>query len=140
MGIDWGRVRLGLAISDPSGVIATPAASIKRKSDKRDIEEIVRIAEEENVSEMVVGMPLNINGEPGKSAMSARAFAGKLEKAFGGPVHLVDERYSSHAAERSLLEADLSRERRKQLRDGVAAAWVLQGFLDSRKSAAVEKR
>ena len=132
MGIDWGKVRLGLALSDPSGLIATPLESRKRKGDEHDIGEIIRIASDRDVSEIVVGIPLDIEGEFGKTATTAKAFAGKIEEAFGGAVHLVDERYSTRASQRSMIEADLSRKRRKKLRDGAAAAWILQGFLDSR--------
>jgi len=132
MGIDWGKVRLGLALSDPSGLIATPLEPIKRKGDKHDIGEIIRIASDKDVDEIVVGIPLDIKGEFGKTATAVKAFAGKIEEVFEGAVHLVDERYSTQASQRSMIEADLSRKRRKELRDGAAAAWILQGFLDSR--------
>ena len=134
MGIDWGRARIGLALSDFTGLIASPFRAIKRKGEDRDIEEIMRIIKEEEVGEIVVGIPLNMEGEQGVSAYAVKAFSTKLEAAFRGPMHLVDERYSTSAAERSLLEADLSRKRRKELRDGVAAAWILQGFLDARNA------
>ena len=140
LGIDWGKVRLGLALSDPTGLIASPVAAIKRKGDKHDITEIMRIVADENVAEIVVGNPLDMKGQSGKTAKAVADFARKLEEAFVGPVHLVDERYSSHAAERSLLETDVSRERRRELRDSVAAAWVLQGFLDARNVAAGERK
>jgi len=140
LGIDWGKVRLGLALSDPGGLIASPRAPIKRKSDEQDIREIMRIVSAEGVDEIIVGNPLDMKGERGKAANAVAEFARKLEGAFGRSVRLVDERFSTHAAERSLLEADMSRERRKELRDSVAAAWVLQGYLDARNAMLVKEK
>jgi len=134
LGIDWGRVRLGLALSDPTGLIASPVAALKRKGNKHDIGEILRIIADENVVEIVLGNPLDMKGQSGKTANAVADFAHELKQLFNGPVHLVDERFSTHAAERSLLEADMSRERRRELRDSVAAAWTLQGFLDARNA------
>lgn len=136
LAIDWGNVRLGLAVADPTGIIATPLPPIKRKGNEKDIAELARVISEQEVSEIVIGMPLNIQGESGKSAAEVKNFALLLEKHFEGKIHFIDERYSTHAAERSLLEADVSRKKRKELRDGVAAAWILQGFLDSRNRKA----
>jgi putative Holliday junction resolvase len=135
LGIDWGKVRLGMALSDPTGLIASPARTIKRKGNEHDIREILRIVADENVEEIVVGNPLDMKGQSGKAANEVADFARKLKEMFNGPVHLVDERFSTHAAERSLIEADVSRERRRELRDSVAAAWILQGFLDARNAA-----
>ena len=135
LGIDWGKVRLGLALSDPTGLIASPVRTIKRKGNEHDIREILRIVADENVEEIVVGNPLDMNGQSGKAANEVADFAREIKELFNGPVHLVDERYSTHAAERSLLEADVSREHRRELRDSVAAAWILQGFLDAKNAA-----
>jgi len=132
LGIDWGRVRLGLAMSDPGRVIASPFRTMKRKNDRLDIEKLIKLAAENEVSEIVIGIPLDMEGEVGDVASEVKSFAEQLKNSFEGSVHLVDERYSTHAAERSLLEADLSRKKRKELRDGVAAAWILQTYLDSR--------
>ncbi len=140
MAIDWGSVRLGLAFSDPGGMIASPASPIKRKGDNLDIKEILRIISEKEVSEIVLGVPLDINGEYGKTANEVKNFAKLIERDFKGTVHLIDERYSSHAAERSLIEGNVSRKKRKQLRDGVAAAWILQGFLDGRTCGVSEDK
>jgi len=134
MAIDWGKVRLGIAMSDPMGMIASPMPFIKRKDAVHDLKEILRIAEENEVAEIIIGMPLDIKGQVGKTAELVKKFMEEIESNFDGPVHAVDERYSSQAADRSLLEAGMRRNKRKGVRDGVAAAWILQGFLDSRNS------
>ncbi len=132
MGIDWGKVRLGLALSDPGRVIASPLQTMKRKNDELDIERLIKLAGEHEVTEIVVGIPLNMQGQRGDAGSEVERFAERLKNSFAGSVRLVDERYSTHAAERSLLEADLSRKKRKRLRDGVAAAWILQTYLDGK--------
>lgn len=131
LGIDWGKTRLGLALSDLTGLVANPISPINRKGDKADIGRILELVEEHEVERIVVGIPLDINGKQGESALAAAKFAAMLEEAAKVPVDTIDERYSTHAAERSLMEADLSRSKRKKLRDGVAAAWFLQNYLDS---------
>ena len=135
LGIDWGKERLGLALSDQSGMIANPLPPLHRKSDKVDIERIIEMARENGVERIVVGIPLRGDGSQGDSAKSAENFSMLLEKSSNLPVERVDERYSTHAAERALLMADVSRSKRKKLRDGVAAAWFLQTYLDLKARA-----
>ena len=132
LGIDWGKARLGLALSDLTGTVANPLPPLERKGDRADIERILTIVREFEVERVVVGIPLDNNGLKGDSAMKAQKFSDLLEKELNIPVEQFDERYSTHAAEKALLEADLSRSKRKRLRDGVAAAWFLQSYLDSR--------
>jgi putative Holliday junction resolvase len=133
LAIDWGNKRLGLAVSDYSGSIANPIYSLERKGDRADIEIVTMVVKEYEVEKIIVGIPLEESGKRGKSAEKAFEFAEKLKEALDVPVEMVDERYSTLAAGKSLLEGDLSRKRRKKLRDGVAAAWFLQTYLDREK-------
>lgn len=131
LGIDWGVKRLGLALSDLTGAVASPLKTITRKGNKTDIGEIAELTGKHEVERIVVGIPLNMDGRAGESANRVTRFSKMLEEAVDVPVILVDERYSSQAAERAMLEADLSRKKRREKRDGVAAAWFLQAYLDS---------
>ncbi len=131
LGIDWGVKRLGLALSDLTGAVASPLKTITRKGNRADIREITELTGQHEVERIVVGIPLNMDGRAGESAGRVTKFSKMLEEAVDVPVILVDERYSSQAAERAMLEADLSRKKRREKRDGVAAAWFLQAYLDS---------
>lgn len=133
LAIDWGSKRLGLAVSDYTASIANPLPSLERRGDKVDIEKIRELVGKYEVEKVIVGVPFKESGEKGESARKALEFAEKLMHNLEIPVETVDERYSTSAAERSLLEADLSRRKRKNLRDGVAAAWFLQTYLDNEK-------
>lgn len=133
LAIDWGNKRLGMAVSDYSGSIANPLSTLERKGDKTDIEKLAKLVADYEVEKVIVGIPLEENGEKGITAKKAYEFAVRLSEAVEVPVELVDERYSTLAAEKSLLEGDLSRKKRKKLRDGVAAAWFLQTYLDREK-------
>ncbi len=131
-GLDVGSKKIGVALSDPNRRIASPAGVMRRA--ERFYETAERLAElwkGEAVAGIVVGMPLNQDGSQGPRAQASRQFAHNLAKHFGIPVALWDERFSSVAAERLLLdEADLSRTRRKELIDQTAATFILQGCLD----------
>ena len=122
--VDYGTVRIGLAVSDPLGATAQPLEVVS------DIEDVVERARELEVAEIVVGLPLRTSGEEGPEAEAAREFARDVEEASGIPVHLWDERLSSVQAER-VMGGD-SRKRRGSV-DKVAAAIVLQNFLDARR-------
>ena len=132
VGLDVGSRKIGVALSDPGRRIASPAGVVRRA--ERFFETADRLAEfwkGEAVAGIVVGMPLNQDGSQGPRAQACRQFAHNLAKHFDVPVALWDERFSSVAAERLLLEeADLSRSRRKELIDQTAAAYILQGCLD----------
>lgn len=131
LGVDPGRKRVGLAISDPGGTLATPHAVLQRRADAQVVSEIVALCRNEAIEAIVVGLPINMDGSHGPAAAEAKALAEALGAATGLPVHLWDERLSSVTAERHLLEADMSRRRRKQTIDKVAAQIILQTFLDS---------
>jgi putative Holliday junction resolvase len=131
-GIDFGRKRIGLAISD--GRSAYPTGVIERRSLKSDLAAIrARLAERE-VSLLIVGLPLNMDGSEGPSARAARAFAEHLGKATSLPVEMFDERLSSVEADERLHEASRSRTAKKAGRDAVAAAVILEGWLETRRT------
>jgi len=134
LGIDQGKKRTGVAISDEAGVVATPLEIIEARSRSAVIREICRIAKEHGVEQIVVGMPLDLDGTRGRRATDAERFARALAVAAGLPVQTWDERFSTMAVSRVLREADVSRSRRKGVLDSNAAAYILQGFLDSRRS------
>lgn len=131
MGIDPGGRRIGIALSDPTGLLASAHSVLRRTSLERDLEALRRVAEEHRVEMIVVGLPLHLSGREGEEAERARAFAARVEESLGLPVQLVDERLSSREAERQLLESGVRRDRWKERLDAVAAAVVLQGYLDS---------
>lgn len=132
LGVDWGHVRIGLAVSDETKIIAQGLAVIKVTSQKQVLQEISRIIKEREVEEVVVGVPRKMSGEWGEEARQAQELAEAIKKGSDIKVVLWDERLSSAAAERSLLEGDLRREKRKKLLDKTAAALILQNYLDYR--------
>ncbi|HPQ70232.1 MAG TPA: Holliday junction resolvase RuvX [bacterium] len=134
LGIDVGTVRVGLALSDPLGYTAQPLEVIKRTNPARDLEAVRRIVEEKQVEVLVVGLPLNMNGTEGPAAEMARAFAALLAP-LELPVEFIDERTSSLMADAVLVQADVSRAKRKQVRDKMAAAVLLQTWLDGRRQS-----
>lgn len=131
IGIDLGSRRIGVAISDGLGLTAQPHATIARHGGKRDIEAIAAEVKAAGAERIVLGLPLNPEGEEGPAALQARAFAEKLHAALAVPVDLIDESFSTVEAEAPLLAADVSRARRKQVVDKLAAAVILQRWLDS---------
>jgi putative Holliday junction resolvase len=134
LGLEWGEKRLGLALSDALLITAGPVGYLSRKKSlEEDLTELGRFIEENHVGEIVIGLPLHLDGGKGKSAESVEAFAGVVRERFDLPVHLWDERMSTKAVEKMLIEADLSRKKRRKVRDGLAAAYFLQGFLDARQ-------
>lgn len=133
LALDVGSKRIGLAVSDELGFIAQALKTLDTKGRQRDIESIVRIVNEMDVSEIVVGMPYNMDGSEGPQAQKVLEFADQLSRATTVPVLKWDERMSTVAAERILLEADLSRLKRRKVIDKVAAAIILQGYLDSKR-------
>jgi putative Holliday junction resolvase len=136
LGIDYGRVRLGLAMSDEDGILATPLPHLRRtRSADADVRRLVSLATRNNVGRIVVGLPLQMDGAEGAMAEEARGFAERIEREAGIPVTLVDERLTSAEAERVLIEGDVSRKRRKGLRDSLAAVLILQVDLDRQRTA-----
>jgi putative Holliday junction resolvase len=133
MGLDVGDSTIGVALSDEMGWTAQPHTVLRRKPLKRDLEELRRIAEEYRVREVVIGLPLPMSGIPGSRVRRVKIFAGELEATLRLPIVFWDERLTTVAAERMLIQADLSRAKRKKQVDKIAAAMILQGYLDSRR-------
>jgi len=131
LGLDVGDVRIGVAVSDPLEVIAQPLASVKRISVSKDVESIKRLAEENETGKIVVGIPKTLDDEVGIQAQKVLDFVESLGKALEIPIVLWDERFTTAEAERALIEADMSRRKRKKVIDKVAAVLILQGYLDS---------
>lgn len=139
LGIDLGRKRIGLAISDESERIALPAGILESRGRAADLAAIRRLARERGVSCVVVGLPLHMNGRPGPEAEAARAFAAALAGALGVPVETLDERWSTVEAERTLRETGQSRRKRRSgAADTLAATLLLRTFLERRARAAGE--
>jgi len=139
LGIDYGRRRIGLALSDEEGVLASPLPRRERARSEADLlDELGSLMRRHEVGTVVVGWPLNMDGTRGEMAREAEAFARRLQEATGRPVELFDERLTSREAERVLLEANLSRQKRKWLRDSLSAVLILQGYLDRRDASDVE--
>ena len=130
MGLDLGTKTIGIAFSDTRLTIATARTTLIRKKFTQDAETILGMAKEEDVFAIVLGLPLNMDGSEGPRSQSTRAFARNLGKLTQLPIIFQDERLSTYAAEQAMIEADLSRKKRKEKIDAVAAAIILQGALD----------
>ena len=130
LGLDLGEKTIGLALSDTTLTVATPMETLKRGKFGADAARLKRIIADQGVGGLVVGLPLNMDGSDGPSAQSARAFARNFAARNLLPVVLCDERLSTAAVTRTLLDADASRKRRAALVDKMAAAYILQGALD----------
>lgn len=128
--IDLGARRIGVAVSDALGVSAQPLATIARHGGQRDLDAISRLVRENGAERVVVGLPISPEGEIGRAAKSAQAFAARLRAALGLPVDLCDESFSTVEAEEVLLAADVSRARRREVVDKIAAAVILRRWLD----------
>ncbi|MEE8592654.1 MAG: Holliday junction resolvase RuvX [Candidatus Bipolaricaulota bacterium] len=132
LGIDYGRRRIGLAISDEAGFLARPLDPCQRThSLRKDLEYLARQAREAEAGTIVVGLPLNMDGSKGEMAVEVEEFVGQLQELMKIAVVVFDERLTSSEAERVLLEGNVKRKDRKRLRDGLAATLILQGYLDS---------
>ncbi len=129
-GLDLGTVTLGVAVSDLRRRVATPLETIKRKKFTLDAQRLLEIARARDIKGLVLGLPINMDGSEGPRAQSTRAFARNLSSLIDIPIAFWDERLSTVAAERALLEADMSRKRRAEMIDHVAAGYILQGMLD----------
>ena len=135
IGIDLGTKTIGLALSDVTRTIATPLETIKRVKFTPDVARLLAIAEAHTVAGFVLGLPVNLDGTEGPRAQATRAFARNLSRLTSIPILLWDERLSTAAAERTLLEADTSRRRRAEVIDKMAAGIILQGALDRMRLA-----
>lgn len=130
LGIDPGAKRIGLALSDLDRTIASPLMTLERGKFAKDLEAIKALIAEHGIVGIVIGLPRNMDGSEGPSAQSARALMRNLSGAIALPMAFWDERLSTMAVTRTLLEADASRKRRAELVDKLAAAYILQGALD----------
>ena len=129
-GLDLGTVTIGVAVSDVMRSVATPLETIKRKKFGLDAAKLLELTTHRMVTGLVLGLPMNMDGSEGPRCQATRAFARNLEKLTPLPITFWDERLSTVAAERALLEADTSRKRRAEVIDHVAAGYILQGMLD----------
>ena len=130
MGLDLGTKTIGVAVSDTFLSVATPMETVKRKKFSADAARLLEIIKDRNVAGIVLGLPRNMDGTEGPRCQSTRAFARNLSQLTDLPIGFWDERLSTVAAERALLEADTSRAKRAEVIDHVAAGYILQGVLD----------
>jgi putative Holliday junction resolvase len=131
LGIDYGTVRIGLAVTDPERRIAFPLHTYLRRDDEQDADHFRAVVMEEAIGTLVVGLPVHLSGHEGKKAAEARAFGKLLAEATGLPVVFWDERFTSTEAEGHLLAAGLTNKKRKARRDRVAAQILLQSYVDA---------
>lgn len=132
MGLDYGDKTIGVALSDELGWTAQGLEVIRRSSETNDMERLRAIMAGYGVTEIVVGLPKNMNGTVGPRGEICIAYADSLRQILQVPVHLWDERLTTVAATRTLLEADVSRKKRKQVIDKMAAALILQNYMDAK--------
>jgi putative Holliday junction resolvase len=133
LGLDVGSKTIGMALSDVTRSIATPYHTVRRTKFTEDVKSIAGAIEEHGVGAVVLGLPINLDGTEGPRAQSTRAFARNLAARIEIPIAFWDERLSTAAVERHLIEADASRKRRAEVIDRMAAAYILQGALDRLK-------
>jgi putative Holliday junction resolvase len=136
LALDVGEKRIGLAVSDPLGITAQGLGVLARQSPESDLAELLKVAREWHVQEIVLGFPRHMDGRPGQAVPQILELARRLNEALGVKVHTWDERLTTQEAERVLLAADVSRRRRRQVVDQLAAVLILQNFLDARGSRA----
>lgn len=135
LGIDVGSVRIGLAVSDETCTIASPVTTVPNEA-RTLWTRLEREIEDRQIARVVIGLPRSLDGSEGDAALSARAFAAELGRRTPRPIELWDERFTTTIAERSLIEGGVRRRRRRAVIDSVAAAVLLQSWLDSRRIAA----
>lgn len=133
MGLDVGDRTIGVAISDPLGLTAQGVEVIKRRRPEDDLRRLRELVGEYEVGEIVVGLPRNMDGSHGPRVFTTREFIEYVQPHLAVPVHEWDERLTTAAAQRLLIEADISRRGRKKVIDKMAAQLILQGFLEARK-------
>jgi putative Holliday junction resolvase len=139
LGLDVGTKTIGLALSDVTRSIATPYETLRRTKFTADAKLLVAIVAKEGVGGLVIGLPINLDGSEGPRAQSTRAFARNLAGHVDVPMAFWDERLSTAAVERHLIEADASRKRRAEVIDRMAAAYILQGALDRLRNLAGQR-
>lgn len=134
MALDVGDKRIGVAMSDPEGLLASPLTTVVRVNDSGAIEDICRLVSKYEVGCVVVGLPYSLDGGVGTQAEKVYDFVRKLSQRLQVDIKLRDERLSTNAADRLLLQAGVKRGHRRSIRDAAAAAFILQGYLDSLRS------
>ena len=133
LALDFGERRIGVALSDPTGMLASPLTTLTRGRGGSDVEMVLRLAAENDVAEIVVGMPVSLSGRRGPQANRVARFVDALRRETGIPVLSADERYSTVQAERSLRESGVEPSRERGRVDAAAAAVILQSYLDSKR-------
>lgn len=130
LGLDVGQKTIGVAISDPLGFTAQGITTIRREKKVKDIEEVKKICKEYNVETIVIGLPKNMDNSIGFAGEKIMEFSQLIKEEVDIPIEFWDERLTTVAAHRAMLEADLSRGKRKKIVDKIAATYILQGYLD----------
>jgi putative Holliday junction resolvase len=130
-GIDYGTVRIGIALSDPERILASPCENYTRRGQQQDAERMRRLVAEEGVVLFVVGLPVHLNGQESQKSIEARQFGSWLAEVTGIPVEFFDERFTSSEAERYLLDARMTNKRRKKRLDMLAAQIMLSAYLEA---------
>lgn len=132
MGLDIGDKTIGVAVSDPMLITAQGLKTINRENIKKDIDEIINLIREYNITKIVIGLPKNMNNTIGPQGEKVLSFVDKLKEKVDVEIHLQDERLTTVAAEKTLIEGNMSRKKRKKVIDMVAATYILQTYLDRR--------
>lgn len=135
LGVDLGSKRIGLAISDSDGSIAFPAGNLASRGRMQDLKALGEMIQERGITRVVIGLPIHLTGRPSAGSEAARKFAGDLAQATGLPVDLLDERWTTRAADLALNESKRGRKQRAQAVDSVAATLLLRTYLERRTSA-----
>ncbi|MDX9702748.1 MAG: Holliday junction resolvase RuvX [Candidatus Auribacterota bacterium] len=130
LGIDYGQKRVGLAMSDKQGIISQVFGTLDNTSEKDVILKLIEIVKEYEVAEIIIGLPKNMNNTLGEKAKELLAFVDLMRDYIITPIHLWDERLTTREAERMLIDADISRKKRKKVVDSIASQLILQGYLD----------
>lgn len=139
LGLDLGHVRIGVALSDPLGLTAQPLTVLKSAGTQKDIIAIGELVEKHEVTQVIIGLPLNMNGTESSTTKKVREFTEKLVQRLNVPVFYIDERLTSKQAERLMIEGDSRREDRRQKIDKVAAALLLQSALQGAPLSSVDQ-
>lgn len=134
LGFDYGEKRIGVALANGEKRLAIPMTVIKRASEKTDMDKVLDLIKQYDVERIVVGLPLSLDGTVGKQAEDVLAFIRTLSQHVDVPVDTWDERFSTVAAESLFLDAGMKREKRRDRRDAMAAAIILQGYIDNKKA------
>jgi putative Holliday junction resolvase len=134
LGLDVGDRRIGVAISDSEQILASPLTTIVRADDDKAINAIIELANKYEVRKIIIGLPYSLSGNIGRQAEKVKAFVEKLSQRTKTDIELRDERLSTVAVDRLLRDAGIKSQRRKEQRDAAAAAFILQGYLDSLKT------